>query len=931
MPDLHYTHRIQRHFQIADAFLKEGGILDKQQFRQLLEDNKDDFGISDDTKSWEKESKRIAYLHNAWRKLCKKIKDEAKKRGNISNILLIDENFSKGQSQTISYVIKGYSLLSPKTKQSKREKWERDLDSRIQSVELSDIELDNDDLGFSKLFFGVDYSIFEQKKPVFANKSFALEFDRIKQLEESSETNAVEIFNRYQKLLAKKNISNSNLAACLAQYANFIASNWKINENLRATASINDWVKEICSSFERAIQLTENDPLLLKENTQYRLRYINYLSFRTNDGNNKSLIQADKVSANLPSLLNDLFKADCLLILGEYYFNRKSFNLSLEKINQAKDILFDLSAKGHDVSVKRFEIHILRLKITLTESSGMNDSEEFVTALDSTMLLTSADLKKHIDDINFLYLNYAKVLRQRGETDQTCSIVKQHLKLLMSLYLDDTSSKEQHKILYRLIDWSRELHFNNTLKENFDEYKNILYDVKKHIPGPYLDDLILELDLLQSVWNIREINRELSYNEHIILADNLCQIAKNPIMDESRLIPTVKSFYDEALSMYKKYSDKEIRCLISFIETKLLLLEFLSLHKLYSMTAIENQYSDLITLIESSGDAPYLKLMLLKSVNSGIRSLNSLNENGGQCVNPFIDKAFGLHNNIILDDSASESDDDKAIDILLFSGKTYKKTNADYDFYYNRVILNHSDSDSFAYYNYCCSNEILDTYKFTVDFYKKENYSLHLTDDQLLQKLSLLLDKFLNDDIFYKYDEDALTLIQYCITALPDEVSQIKKRRHARRIMLSGNVPQYYLNYLPQNPIQEKIEWIQYYLNESHIEYRKGAILYLEELASIYHELELPRKEKQTLLKILNIAKELKNNDIKYNRLFEIQAIESLYYLYLNSRRYKVALKYLNSLISRYEELRESDSSYHNLVKKFMLEKLDLEDKLYQT
>lgn len=933
MPDLHRIIRVQRHFEIADAFLMDGGVLDKQRFRQLLEEHNDDFGITDDTKSWEKESTRIAYIHNAWRKLCKKIKDEAKKHGNISNILLIDENFSKGRSQTISYVIKGYSLLSAKTSQTKRDKWERDLDDRIESVKLSDIALDNDDLGFSKLFFGADLPVFEQRKPVFLNKSFALEFDRIKQLEGSAEANTVEIFNRYQKLLAKSNISDSNLATCLAQYANFIASNWEADKGLRNAFPAKDWEKEIRSSFERAISLTENAPFLRKENIQHILRYGNYLLFGTNDDVSNALIYANKVSDYIPSFANDLFKVDCLLDLGKFYFIGNNFDRAFCMINHAKDILCNLSSKGQDVSVKSFDLHILCLKIALSdiESPGIYESDEFKAALDSVRLFSPNELKAKIFDVNFLYDNYEQVLRQRGDTDYACSIMKQHLKLLMSLYLDDPSSKERYEILYLLNNWSAELHLNNTLKDNFEEYKNILSDIKKHISSFYIDELSEELDILQSVWNIREINRELSYSEHILLADNLCRIANISLLAFSRLTPVVKNFFEEALSIYKKYYDCEIRSLISFIETKLLLLKLLSENELSITTAIEKQYSDLIALIEASGDSPYLKLLLLKSVNCCIKSLNSLNDKNFRCVIPFLEKAFNLHNNLVLNITAAEVDDDKAIDILLFTGKTYKKTNADYDFYYNRVILNHSDSDSFAYYNYCCSNEILDTYKFTVDFYKKENYSLHLTDDQLLQKLSLLLDKFLNDDIFYKYDEDALTLIQYCITALPDEVSQIKKRRHARRIMLSGNVPQYYLNYLPQNPIQEKIEWIQYYLNESHIEYRKGAILYLEELASIYHELELPRKEKQTLLKILNIAKELKNNDIKYNRLFEIQAIESLYYLYLNSRRYKVALKYLNSLISRYEELRESDSSYHNLVKKFMLEKLDLEDKLYQT
>lgn len=934
MPDLHRIIRVQRHFEIADAFLMDGGVLDKQKFRQLLEEHNDDFGITDDTKSWEKESTRITYIHNAWRKLCKKIKDEAKKRGNISNILLIDENFSKGQSQTISYVIKGYSLLSPKTKQSKREKWERDLDSRIQSVELSDIELDNDDLGFSKLFFGVDYSIFEQKKPVFANKSFALEFDRIKQLEESSETNAVEIFNRYQKLLAKKNISNSNLAACLAQYANFIASNWKTNENLRATASINDWVKEICSSFERAIQLTENDPFLLKENTQYRLRYINYLSFRTNDGNNKSLIQADKVSDYIPSLTNDLFKVDCLLDLGKFYFIGKNFDRAFCMINQAKDILCDLSSKGQNVSAKRFDLHMLCLKIALSdiESPGIYESDEFKAALDSVRLFSPHKLKAKIFDVNFLYDNYEQALRQRGDTDYACSILKQHLKLLMSLYLDDPSSKERYEILYLLNNWSAELHLNNTLKDNFEEYKNILSDIKKHITSFYIDELSEELDILQSVWNIREINRELSYSEHILLADNLCHIANISLLTFSRLTPVVKNFFEEALSIYKKYYDCEIRSLISFIETKLLLLKLLRENELSITTAIEKQYSDLIALIEASGDSPYLKFLLLKSVNCCIKSLNSLNDKNFRCVIPFLEKAFNLHNNLVLNITAAEVDDDKAIDILLFTGKSYKKNDADYDFYFNCAVRYHSDFSSFSHYDFCCSDEILDTYKFTVDFYKIEYHQLNLTDDSLLQKLDLLLDKFSNEDICHRSDRDAFyTLVQHCIMALPDDISRIKMRRNVRRIIVSEDEPQHYLSYLPDNIIQERISTINFYLDSSNIGYRIAALVGLDELAWIYHELGLYRKQKQVCLKILKIVDELKKNNLEYNRLFEIQAIESLYYLYLKSRRYKVALKYLNSLISRYEELRESDSSYHNLVKKFMLEKLDLEDKLYQT
>ena len=94
------------------------------------------------------------------------------------------------------------------------------------------------------------------------------------------------------------------------------------------------------------------------------------------------------------------------------------------------------------------------------------------------------------------------------------------------------------------------------------------------------------------------------------------------------------------------------------------------------------------------------------------------------------------------------------------------------------------------------------------------------------------------------------------------------------------------------------------------------------------------RKEKWAYLKILEIINKYnstrenveKNSDTED----ELDAYINLYRIYLQSCRYKIALNYLDKIISIYENLRKENKSYHKVVKQYKIEKLELEDKLFE-
>ena len=85
------------------------------------------------------------------------------------------------------------------------------------------------------------------------------------------------------------------------------------------------------------------------------------------------------------------------------------------------------------------------------------------------------------------------------------------------------------------------------------------------------------------------------------------------------------------------------------------------------------------------------------------------------------------------------------------------------------------------------------------------------------------------------------------------------------------------------------------------------------------------RKEKWAYLKILEIINKYnstrenveKNSDTED----ELDAYINLYRIYLQSCRYKIALNYLDKIISIYENLRKENKSYHKVVKQYKIEK----------
>lgn len=156
--------RIIRHLRIADDFLQSGGTLDKAKFIKLLEDKGDDFGINEEIKKRCRnndkliEAEKVQYCHRSWTKLRLRIKDEAQLKGNLSDILVLQDSYHRGYSQSIKYVIDGYTLfpLAERTNQRKEDKLIEAIDKivggEIQAAfQDSDIDLSALEQSYKKI------------------------------------------------------------------------------------------------------------------------------------------------------------------------------------------------------------------------------------------------------------------------------------------------------------------------------------------------------------------------------------------------------------------------------------------------------------------------------------------------------------------------------------------------------------------------------------------------------------------------------------------------------------------------------------------------------------------------------------------------------------------------------------------------------------
>ena len=166
--------RIIRHLRIADDFLQSGGTLDKATFIKLLEDKGDDFGINEEIKKRCRnngkliEAEKVQYCHRSWTKLRLRIKDEAQLKGNLSDILVLQDSYHRGYSQSIKYVIDGYTLfpLAERTNQRKEDKLIEAIDKivggEIQAAfQDSDIDLSALELSYKKNNDDIDATIFK--------------------------------------------------------------------------------------------------------------------------------------------------------------------------------------------------------------------------------------------------------------------------------------------------------------------------------------------------------------------------------------------------------------------------------------------------------------------------------------------------------------------------------------------------------------------------------------------------------------------------------------------------------------------------------------------------------------------------------------------------------------------------------------------------
>lgn len=803
--------------------------------------------------------------------------------------------------------------------------WKQLLHERIYSFHLSAIKLEDVDRELSKAIYGKSYTLVEKERIEIYNKKFILELNDINNVEIYEADSIKNILLRHRKLLSVKEfIIDANYAQGLYSYAKFLVLNQSSDEILEELNL--DREKEIITAFEQAIKLTESNNDKLQENTQYMLTYAQYLLKNNREDVNCVLEWVKRILENLSDISDRIFKVDCLITTGQFFMIMDDSHAAWDIISNAENIIMnELSIVENDIAARIVQIHDMKAQIGRVLFGHLDKSviNEYEAAIKYSVQLSYNKLKSRGCDLDWIYSRYESCLKALSQTERLNQIYIQHINMLIEAaenYPED--SRYPCDVSYAIFEWVKFLHLNDSLKQNFNAINNILNRVADLGWKNFANELYEELSLLHAIWDYPEYSDQ-SYKSQVKSADmrtNLANIQIYVLPSDNDSIRIIEKTYNDALFIYEKYSNIEMRCLINVIEIKLEIAKlYSSIYGEYNFDFVIEKYKELISFLdELKSKSPYFRLLKLEVLNKFVDFLNS------KCfdydvIKGLIDEAIVLHNEIIPNiytdfDGWSEID---ILDSVLFKNSGYDKNEEDMEYYRNTVMK----YDYF--FQYQCEKEIVTTYKNLIEFYQKAHQKEIIEDSQLDDALNNILKKICESDDL-SYIDSEFELFRLCIEAFPDVREQVRARYNLKNAFVKTNSPQCYYSYLPRNIINEKLESIK--------EDSYHAIFDWKDLAIIYESLGLYRKEKRAYLRILEIlSKHQEPENIKYRGVEdELDALKNLYRIYLKSCRYKIAITYLDKIISIYENLRKEDSSFHMQVKKYKLEKISLEDKIFE-
>lgn len=806
--------------------------------------------------------------------------------------------------------------------------WIQFLHDRINSFHLSTVKLEDVDRELSKAIYGKSYTLVEKKKIEIQNEKFILELNDINNVEIADADSIKNTLLRYRKLLSVKEfIIDANYAQGLYSYAKFLVLNLPSNAVLEELNL--DLEKEILTAFEQAIKLTESNHEKLQENTYYMLAYAQYLWDRNRGDVNCVLEWVKRILENLSDISDSIFKVDCLIAIGYFFGDKDHTQAAWDVISRAESIIMnELSIEEKSIAARLVQIHDMKAQLA-SEPGHLDQSviDEYEAAIKYSAQLSSQDLDTRWCSFDSIFMRYESCLTKLSCTERLNQVYIQHLNIQIEEAKKHPEDRQYSPYVYStLLEWARFLHLNDSLKQNFNDFKNILNRVAD-LGGMYIANKFYEeLSLLQAIWDYSEYSDQ-SYGAQVKFADmltNLADIQTYVLSIDRDLIPIIEKTYNDALYIYEKYSNIEMRCLINVIDIKLKIVRlYSSIYGEYNFDVVIEKYKELVSFLdELKSKSPYFMLLKLEALNKYVDFLNS------KCfdydvIKGLIDEAIVLHNeifpNIYTDfDGWSEID---ILDSVLFNNSGYDKNEEDMEFYRNTVM----EYDYF--FQYRCEKEIITTYKKLIEFYKEAHWHEVIEDSQLHDALNNIIHTICeSDDLSYINSE--FELFKLCIEAFPDVREQVRARDNLKNAFVKTNSPQYYYSYLPRNIINEKLESINWKENEY------DAIFDWKDLAIIYESLGLYRKEKRAYLRILEIISKYKKAEeikIRYSDVEEeLDAIKNLYRIYKQSCRYKIAIRYLDKMITIYEELRKEDKSFHKEVKRYKLERLSLEDKIFE-
>lgn len=808
--------------------------------------------------------------------------------------------------------------------------WMQFLHDRINSFNLSAVKLEDVDRELSKAIYGKSYTLVEKKRIEIQNEKFILELNDINNLEISDADSIKNNLLHYKKLLNVKDyIIDANYAHALYSYAKFLILNHSTNAILEELNL--DREKEILTASEQAIKLTESNHEKLKENTYYMLTYAQYLLKRNQEDVNYVLEWVKRILENLSDISDNIFNVDCLITIGRHFFWKKDYaQEAWDVISRAESIIMnELSIVENSIAARLVQIHDMKAQLASELFGHLDQSviNEYEAAIKYSAQLSSQDLKIRGCSLDSIFMRYESCLTKLSCTERLNQVYIQHLNTQIEEAKNHPEDRRYSPYLYStLFEWASFLHLNDSLKQNFNDFNNILNRVADFGSKVIINEFYEELTLLQAIWDYPKYSDQ-SYRSQVKFADMLTNLATKQtylLSDNRDLIPSIEKTYNEALFLYEKYSNIEMRCLINVIDIKLEIAQlYLSIYGEYNFDFVIAKYKELISFLdELESKSSYFRLLKLEVLNKFIYFFNS------KCfdydvIKGLIDEAIVLHNeiipNIYIDfDGWSEID---ILDFVLFKNSGYDKNEEDIEYYRNTVM----EYDYF--FQYHCEKEIVATYKNLIKFYEEAHWHEVIEDSQLDDALNNLIDKICeSEDLSYINYE--FELFRLCIEAFPDVREQVRARYNLKNTLIKTNSPQYFYSYLPRNIINEKLESINWKEEEDSYD----AIFDWKDLAIIYESLGLHRKEKRAYLRILEIlSKYQKTENIKYSDVEnELDALKNLYRIYLKSCRYKIAITYLDKIINIYEKLRIGEKSFHKEVKQYKLERIALEDKMFE-